>query len=86
MAHALTNLSCPFDIAKRLKGDSDSEDNATAICATYTSPKTRRNLLASIKKSRKQPVSKQEGNHWYLSRKLKGSNHGCFLRAFLIDS
>ena len=66
MAHALTNLSCPFDIAKRLKGDSDSEDNATAICATYTSPKTRRNLLASIKKSRKQPVSKQEGNHWYI--------------------
>ena len=61
MAHALTNLSCPFDIAKRLKGDSDSEDNATAICATYTSPKTRRNLLASIKKSRKQPVSKQAG-------------------------
>uniref|UniRef100_A0A1X7UFH7 Uncharacterized protein n=1 Tax=Amphimedon queenslandica TaxID=400682 RepID=A0A1X7UFH7_AMPQE len=47
-------------IAKRLKGDSESKDNATSTCAMYTSPKTRRKSLASTKKAlRKQAAPKR---------------------------
>uniref|UniRef100_A0A1X7VKW3 Uncharacterized protein n=1 Tax=Amphimedon queenslandica TaxID=400682 RepID=A0A1X7VKW3_AMPQE len=48
-------------IAKRLKGDSESEDNATSTCAMYNSPKTRRKSLASTKKAlRKQASPKKK--------------------------
>uniref|UniRef100_A0A1X7U5D1 Uncharacterized protein n=1 Tax=Amphimedon queenslandica TaxID=400682 RepID=A0A1X7U5D1_AMPQE len=47
------NISKPRSsrIAKRLKGDSGSEDNVTSTRAMYTIPKTRRKSLASTKKA-----------------------------------
>uniref|UniRef100_A0A1X7UEN0 Uncharacterized protein n=1 Tax=Amphimedon queenslandica TaxID=400682 RepID=A0A1X7UEN0_AMPQE len=48
-------------IAKRLKGDSESEDNVTSTRAMYTSPKTRRKSHASTKKAlRKQAAPKKK--------------------------
>lgn len=60
-------------IAKRLKGDSDSEDNATSTCVMYTSPKTRRKSFASTKKApRKQAAPKNKTRKAIILDMLRG--------------
>uniref|UniRef100_A0A1X7UAR4 Uncharacterized protein n=1 Tax=Amphimedon queenslandica TaxID=400682 RepID=A0A1X7UAR4_AMPQE len=61
-------------IAKRLKGDSKSEDNATSTCAMYTSPKkTRRKPLASTSKAlRNQAAPKKKTKKAIILDMLRG--------------
>uniref|UniRef100_A0A1X7TAK6 Uncharacterized protein n=1 Tax=Amphimedon queenslandica TaxID=400682 RepID=A0A1X7TAK6_AMPQE len=62
-------------IAKRLKGDSESKDNATSTRAMYTSPKTRRKSLASTKKAlRKQAAPKKKTRKAIILDNLHGLN------------